>query len=87
MTNRPRYSLKAMLVFIAVLSVPLTLIGMPSESTRWPGVLLLFPVLGAGIGHLVDPRTGAEKGMLFGALLSVAVFLFLATLYYALMLR
>ena len=80
MANRPRYSLKAMLVFIAMLSVPLAMI----QGHGWEGlgVLLLFPVVGGAIGYLIDGMDGLEKGMIFGLLIgAAALFMIVPTIF------
>lgn len=87
MPNRPRYSLKAMLVFIAMLSVPLAMIGMRDETVSWLGVALLFPVLGGGLGCLTDTRGGTEEGILVGALIGFAVFWFLPIFLHGVLFR
>lgn len=71
MPNRPQFSLLAVLVIIAVLAVPLAMIATHAAVPVFIAGLLLFPILGGSVGHLVGGKRLAGIGVLIGLLASV----------------
>ncbi len=76
MPNRPQYTLKALLVIITALSVPLAVIG---RSMSLESVLLLFPVVGGNAGYLIDGRDGICPGLAGGIVAAIIIGLSLPT--------
>ena len=73
MSKRPQVTLKAILVIIAVLSVPLAMLGSGNRDLFTLGGLLAPPLLFGCIGYLV----GGWRGLLMGMLAAVlALFLY-----------
>jgi hypothetical protein len=67
-TNRPQFSLKAVLNIIAVMSVPLAMIATQNLLLIVWGILLLFPFSGGCTGYLLGGWQRAGDGILFGIL-------------------
>ncbi len=72
MPNRPQFSLKAILIFTAVLSVPLAMIATRDKATGPLGILLLFPVLGGYAGYFVGGRRRAGDGIAIGIIIGLS---------------
>ena len=71
MPNRPQFSLKAILVIVAVLSVPLAMFATRNGLPRLWGVVLLFPILGGCVGYLAGGGHRAGTGIAIGILASI----------------
>ena len=70
MPNRPQFSLRSILIIVAVLSVPL---GMMVSPQALLGVLLLLPVAGGCVGYLVGGRDKVVTGVLIGVIVFVGL--------------
>jgi len=73
MPNRPRFSLKAMLVIIAVLSVPLAMIATWYPTLSVIGYYLLFAVGGGSLGYLLGGRRHTIHGLGIGLFLGLVL--------------
>jgi len=89
MGGRWQFSLKAILVVIAVLSVPLAMIASRQGAFVLMAALILPAVIGACGGYLVKGWEGAQTWMSRGIMvvLIAYVLLLFAFLAYALLLR
>jgi len=67
MPARPQFSLKAILVIIAVLSVPLAMMRM----SVWIGVLFLLPALSGSVGYLLGGKERMPYWLAAGLLVMV----------------
>ena len=78
MTDKPRFTLKTILVCIAALCVPLAMFCAMGGGLALALALALVPiVLGACIGYLVKGRDGAIAGLLVGFLCGALLAAFL----------
>ncbi len=68
MSKRPQFSLKAILVIIAVLAVPLAMMVSGQHHVSHFGYYTLFVVGGSSLGYLLGGWKYAFKGMAVGAL-------------------
>jgi len=68
MFERPQFSLKAILVIIAVLAVPLGMVVSGVPALVYLGGMSALPVLSGCIGYLVGGWRGLLIGMAAGAL-------------------
>ncbi|MBC8868009.1 MAG: hypothetical protein H8E44_01260 [Planctomycetes bacterium] len=66
MSKRPQFSLKAILVIIAVLAVPMALFATRNEQWEELGVILLFPVVGGCWGYVTAGWKGIAIGVSIG---------------------
>jgi len=64
MSKRPQFSLKAILVIIAVLAVPLGMLVSGEYDLVAGGAILAIPALFGSMGYLLRGRDGAAIGVL-----------------------
>jgi len=64
MSKRPQFSLKALLVIIAVLAVPLAMMVSGVYVLAGGGAILAIPALFGSLGYLLRGRDGAAIGVL-----------------------
>ncbi len=81
MSKRPQFSLKAILVIIAVLAVPLGMLASGQWLLVRLAVCLACPTVGACAGYLCGGAKGASKGALIGLIILVLVSCLLPTFY------
>jgi hypothetical protein len=81
MANRPQFSLKAVLIIIAVLSVPLAMMASGQKTLMALGVVLACPTLGACGGFLCNGDKGAPWGAFIGLVVAVVAAVVIPTLY------
>ena len=66
MTTRPRFTLKAILGCVVVLSAPLALVAAGATDAY----LLELPTCGGCVGYLLDGWEGAVSGLMIGFIVS-----------------
>jgi hypothetical protein len=71
MSKRPQFSLKAILVIVAVLAVPLALLGSGHPRSFIPGYLAFCVAVGGSVGYLLSGPKGVLTGVTVGLLLGV----------------
>jgi len=67
---KPQFSLKAMLIITAALSVPLGMIATENVVAGLLGVMLLFPALGGCVGYLAGGWQRVGAGVPLGIITS-----------------
>ena len=82
MSKRPQFSLKALLVIIAVLSVPLAMMGSEDRILFAFGCFVLLLTGGGTLGYLLGGWNYAIVGVLFGWFLALTIPLFLPDLFH-----
>jgi hypothetical protein len=66
MTLKPRFTLKAILVIVAALSVPVGMMSSGIVSLIILGTLIVLPVVGGCVGYVVAGWAGAGLGVSIG---------------------
>ena len=82
MSKRPQFSLKAILVIIAVLAVPMGLMATWQLTTMAVAVLITPPTLGGCVGYFVAGRLGAVLGVAVGVASLILLALLVAVWVY-----
>ena len=73
MSGRPQFSLSALLVIIAVLSVPLAMMVSGKPSVLILGYFALLTGGGGSLGYLLGGEAGVLPGMALGFFLSLVL--------------
>lgn len=73
MATRWQYSLKAILLIVAVLSMPLAMAVSGIPLLIGLGVFSAFPLVGGSIGYVIRGWDGARKGVDIGSMIIIVL--------------